>query len=110
MPRFQSPHLERNLLLLKRYEELALSAGCTPAQLALAWLLQRSPQVLPLFGTTSIEHLHENVRASSVMVSGDVLRNAEEIFEHTKISGARYPLEALREVDTEEFGGVVNIR
>ncbi|HEX2585891.1 MAG TPA: aldo/keto reductase [Steroidobacteraceae bacterium] len=110
MPRFQSPHLERNLLLLKRYEELALSAGCTPAQLALAWLLQRSPQVLPLFGTTSIEHLHENVQASSVMISSDVLRKAEEIFEHTKISGARYPLEALQEVDTEEFGGVVNTR
>jgi aryl-alcohol dehydrogenase-like predicted oxidoreductase len=103
MPRFQSPNLQKNLILLQRYEALAASAGCSPAQLALAWLLQRSSKVLPLFGTTSIEHLHENIKASSVVVTSDVLREAEAIFKNAQVSGARYPLEALQEVDTEEF-------
>lgn len=102
LPRFQSPHLQKNLELLRQFEALATASQCTPAQLALAWLLQRSPHVLPLFGTTSIEHLHENVQASSVVVSSDVLRKAEEIFDHAQVSGARYPPEALQEVDTEE--------
>lgn len=102
LPRFQSPHLQKNLELLRQFEALALSAGCSPAKLALSWLLWRSPHVLPVFGTTSIEHLHENVQASSVVVSSDVLRKAEEIFDHAQVSGARYPPEALQEVDTEE--------
>ena len=108
MPRFQSPHLEKNLLLLKRYEALALAAGCTPAQLALSWLLQRSPHVLPLFGTTSIDHLHENIGASTLLIDDAVFREMEEIFSIKQVSGARYPLDALQEVDTEEFGDVIS--
>lgn len=102
MPRFQSPHLEKNLNLLRQFEMLAMKTACAPAQLALAWLLRRSPNVLPIFGTTSISHLRENIYASNVVIADEVFREVEEIFNFNHISGARYPLEALHEVDTEE--------
>lgn len=102
MPRFQSPHLEKNLELLRQFEALAAASQCTPAQLALSWLLQRAPCVLPVFGTTSVDHLRENIDASTVVISTDVSRALEELFAANQVSGARYPLEALQEVDTEE--------
>jgi len=102
MPRFQSPHLQKNLALLARLETLAAAANCTSAQLALAWLLQRSPRVVPIFGTTSIDHLRENIHASNVTLAADMVRELDTLFDASHISGARYPAEALQEVDTEE--------
>ena len=66
MPRFGSPHWEANLRLLDPYRRLAQEAGCTMAQLALAWLLAQGEHVVPIPGTTSIEHLQENLAAADV--------------------------------------------
>ena len=76
-------------------------AGCTPARLALAWLLQR-PNVLPIVGTTSIAHLHENVAAASLRVPADILASAEQLVSEATISGARYAAATLAEIDSEE--------
>jgi len=106
MPRFQSPHKQSNLRLMVEFNKLAASVNCTAAQLALAWLLNRAPHVLPIFGTTSVSHLHENVASSSLHFSADVFANVDSLFNGSLISGGRYPAEVMLEVDTEENSGI----
>src|SRR5690554_1937108 len=102
MPRFQPPHFARNLEVLDRFCALAAEAGCTPAQLALAWLLARAPYVIPIVGTTSIDHLRENVAAASLALDPALIARADALVDDTTISGARYPAATLAEIDTEE--------
>jgi hypothetical protein len=102
MPRFQTPHFERNLALLTGLEALANEANCTKAQLALAWLLFKAPHVAPIFGTTSVEHLKEDVGASSVEVPPDVFVRLEHLIKAATVSGARYSSQTQAEIDTEE--------
>jgi aryl-alcohol dehydrogenase-like predicted oxidoreductase len=71
MPRFSPENYARNLALLPAYTVLAKEAGCTPAQLALAWLLARSPVIVPIPGTRSIAHLEENVGAAAIHLSAE---------------------------------------
>ena len=102
MPRFHAPHFGRNRKLLDQFNRVAWEAGCTPAQLALAWLLAKAPHVLPIVGTTSIEHLKEDVAASKVRVSAETLETLERLINADTVSGPRYPPETLAEIDTEE--------
>jgi aryl-alcohol dehydrogenase-like predicted oxidoreductase len=102
MPRFQSPHFGRNRRLLDQFNRVAWEAGCTPAQLALAWLLSKAPHVLPIVGTTSAEHLREDVAASKVPVSTDTLETLERLINADTVSGPRYAPETLAEIDTED--------
>jgi aryl-alcohol dehydrogenase-like predicted oxidoreductase len=102
MPRFQEPHFSANMRLLARFEELAREAGCTPVQLALAWLL-RKPYVLPIVGTTSIAHLQEDFATANLKLSTSILDRAEELINVTSVSGPRYPAATQAEIDTEEF-------
>ena len=60
-PRFQGENLQKNLALVSRVETVARLKGCTPAQLAIAWLLARSPVMLPIPGTSKVAHLDDNV-------------------------------------------------
>jgi aryl-alcohol dehydrogenase-like predicted oxidoreductase len=101
MPRFQAPHFAANAGVLERFEQLAKEANCTPAQLALAWLLQR-PNVLPIIGTTSIAHLRENLAAVALRVPADILARAERLVSDVTVSGARYAAATLAEIDTDE--------
>ena len=103
MPRFQSPHFERNFALLEGLEQLAREAACTKAQLALAWLLFKAPHVAPIFGTTSAKHLREDVDAPSVEVPRDVFVRLEQLINAATVSGARYPPQTQAEIDTEEL-------
>ena len=103
MPRFASPHWEANKRLLPAYRALAQEVGCTPVQLALAWLLHKAPHILPLPGTTSIEHLHENNAADGVRLSADVMQRVEALINQQTVSGNRYSEQSNREVDTEVF-------
>lgn len=102
MPRFNPPHFGRNRKLLDRFNRIAWEAGCTPAQLALAWLLTKAPFVLPIVGTTSIAHLEEDIAASKVRLSADTLAALEQLINADTVSGPRYPPETLAEIDTEE--------
>jgi aryl-alcohol dehydrogenase-like predicted oxidoreductase len=103
MPRFQAPHFERNRRLAAEFRKLADEAGCTMAQLALAWLLSRGDHVLPIPGTTSIAHLEENTAATSLQTDPALLARAGALINEQTVSGPRYPDSTQREIDTEEF-------
>jgi aryl-alcohol dehydrogenase-like predicted oxidoreductase len=103
MPRFAEPHFSVNTQLLAPYRRLADEAGCTPAQLALAWLLHRAPHVIPIPGTTSIAHLEENMGAPFVRLDAGLLARLDALINPAAVSGARYNAATQSEIDTEEL-------
>ncbi len=103
MPRFEPAHYAGNLRLLPAYEAVAQEAGCTPAQLALAWLLHKAPHIVPLFGTTSLAHLSENLGAVDVRLTPALMARAEAVINPQTVVGSRYSEQSNREVDTEVF-------
>ena len=103
MPRFAPEAFAANLRLLAGFNALALDAGCTPAQLALAWLLARGDDVIPIPGTTRLAHLAENLAAAKVVLSADVMAQAEALISRQAVVGERYNPQATGEVDTEAF-------
>ena len=103
MPRFAPAHYAANTRLLDAYAGLARSAGCTPAQLALAWLLARGEHVIPIPGTTSVAHLEENVSAAKVVLTPSAMASLDALINRHTVSGARYSAATQAEVDTEEF-------
>jgi aryl-alcohol dehydrogenase-like predicted oxidoreductase len=103
MPRFAPENYARNLTLLPAYETMAQEAGCTPVQLALAWLLSRGEHVIPLPGTTSMDHLRENVSAGDVELSASVLARVDALINQHTVTGGRYGAQSESEVDTERF-------
>jgi aryl-alcohol dehydrogenase-like predicted oxidoreductase len=105
MPRFQDPAWSANLQLLPRYRDLAAAARCTPAQLALAWLLHKAPHIIPVPGTTSVAHLEENVAAADVRLDPGLIARLEALINQGTVTGARYPAATQLEIDTEVFPG-----
>jgi len=103
MPRFEPELYARNLNLLDGYADIAQAAGCTPAQLALAWLLHRGEHVIPIPGTTSLAHLAEDVAAASIQLDAPTITALDELINQRTVSGARYNAQSASEVDTEEF-------
>lgn len=103
MPRFQAENWAVNAALLPRWRALAAEAGCTPAQLALAWLLSRGDHVVPIPGTTSVEHLREDLAAVSLTVDEESLARAGELIDTRTVSGPRYAPASAAEVDAETF-------
>jgi aryl-alcohol dehydrogenase-like predicted oxidoreductase len=103
MPRFNPPHHAANLALADAFARLAAGAGCTPAQLALAWLLDKAPHVVPIPGTTSPAHLEENMAASAVRLAPDLCARIEALINANTAQGPRYPDATQAEIDTEEF-------
>jgi aryl-alcohol dehydrogenase-like predicted oxidoreductase len=103
MPRFEPAHYAANLKLLAAYRSLAEEAGCTPAQLALAWLLQKAPHIVPIPGTTSRAHLRENLAAAALSLAPEVVAKVEALINERTVSGQRYNAQAASEVDTETF-------
>lgn len=103
MPRFQGDNLVANLKLLDDYRALAREAGCTPAQLALAWLLAQGGHVLPIPGTTRIDHLEENLAAADLKLDPTLLARAGELVSQRTVTGPRYNAPTQTEIDTEEF-------
>lgn len=103
MPRFQGEHLAANLALVDALAPLAEEAGCTRAQLALAWLLAQGPDIVPIPGTTRPAHLRENVAAASLRLDPGLLARVGELVNQRTVSGPRYPAATQVEIDTEEF-------
>jgi aryl-alcohol dehydrogenase-like predicted oxidoreductase len=103
MPRFQTGCFEANLPLLDELRRLAELTRCTPAQLALAWLLSRGEHVLVIPGTTQIDHLEENLGADHVRPAPEVLASLGSLFAAGAIEGHRYNAATQAEIDTEEF-------
>jgi len=104
MPRFAPEAYARNLTLLPGMFEIAQEAGCTPAQLALAWLLHQGPDVIPIPGTTRIGHLEANLGAAALALDATQLARLDALVNPRTVVGARYNAATLAEVDTEEFG------
>ena len=103
MPRFEPGHCAANLSLLDGYVALAQELGCTPAQLALAWLLTRGDHIVPIPGTTSLAHLEDNLGAAELSLGADTIARLDALINQRNVSGARYGAQAQNEVDSEEF-------
>ena len=104
MPRFQEPHFSINRdRLLPAYQSIATEAGCTPAQLAIAWLLHRGTNIHVIPGTTSAAHIEEDWHAGSVQLSDEILQRLDQLINQQTVSGPRYPAAVQAQIDTEEF-------
>jgi aryl-alcohol dehydrogenase-like predicted oxidoreductase len=104
MPRFQQPHFDENSRLLAPMDAIAAQAGCTRAQLALAWVLSRGDHVIVIPGTTQMPHLEENCAAGAVRLDAGTIAQLDELLPPGRTSGARYPPATQVENDTEEIG------
>nr|WP_242038692.1 aldo/keto reductase [Chroococcidiopsis sp. [FACHB-1243]] len=93
-PRFQGENFYRNLELVKKIKQIAAQKQCTPAQLALAWLLAKGEDIIPIPGTKRQTRLHENVGAVDIVLTGEELQQIEAIVPIGAAAGTRYP-EAL---------------
>ena len=103
MPRFSPENYAKNQALLPAYNAIATEAGCTPSQLAIAWLLHQGDDILPIPGTTSVEHLMDDIGAAEVKLSADVIARLNALINQHTVHGDRYNAQANSEVDTEVF-------
>jgi aryl-alcohol dehydrogenase-like predicted oxidoreductase len=90
-PRFQGENFQKNLDLVSKVEEIAREKGCTPSQLALAWLLARGEDIVPIPGTKRRGFLEENVRALAVVLTPADLERIDEVAPQGVTAGDRYP-------------------
>jgi aryl-alcohol dehydrogenase-like predicted oxidoreductase len=98
-PRFQGENFQRNLDLVRRVQEIAKGKGCTPSQLALAWVLARGEDIVPIPGTKHRKYLEENVGGLDVKLTPDDLRRIDEVFPHGAAAGLRYPADMMKAVN-----------
>jgi len=103
MPRFQEPNYSRNLVWLAEFRGMAAGIGCTPAQLALAWLLQRDPDLVAIPGSKQIPHVEENFAASGVQLSPAQMAALDALINPGTVAGSRYGPTMQATVTTEEF-------
>jgi len=89
-PRFQGENFQKNLDLVRHVEEVASRKGCTPAQLALAWLLHQGDDIVPIPGTTRVQNLEDNVGALGVTLTARDLERIDAVFPKGVAAGARY--------------------
>ncbi len=98
-PRFQGDNFQRNLNLVSRVEEIAKEKGCTPAQLALAWVLAQGSDIVPIPGTKHRQYLEQNVAALDVDLSDTDLQRIDEVAPHGAVAGQRYPEAMMHTVE-----------
>lgn len=103
MPRFQGDNLARNLNLAARFRAIAEEAGCSMAQLCMAWLLSRRDFIVPIPGTTRIEHLDDLLGTFAKPVAPELLAQVDALFPPDAASGPRYAREAQAQVNTETW-------
>jgi aryl-alcohol dehydrogenase-like predicted oxidoreductase len=91
LPRFRGDNFARNLVLVDAVRDLARSKDCTPGQLALAWVLHRGDDVVPIPGTKRRHYLEENVAAGAVDLDAADLAAIDHVFPPDVSAGSRYP-------------------
>lgn len=91
MPRFQGENFQQNLTLVEKIRKLASEKGCTPSQLAIAWVLAQGKEVVAIPGTKRIKYLEENVAAENVQLSAEDLQRIDANIPVGSVSGTRYP-------------------
>lgn len=97
-PRFAEGNLSRNLSLVDRLAEMAAGKKCTPAQLALAWLLAKGQDIFPIPGTKHVNRLEENVGTLQVTLSPEETARLDAAFLPGAVAGTRYPAQAMKAV------------
>jgi aryl-alcohol dehydrogenase-like predicted oxidoreductase len=103
MPRFQGEHFARNLNLLDGLAAVAREQHVTMAQLVLAWLLGQGDDIVPIPGTTRLDHLEENARGAEMQLDVRTVARLDELINPRTVSGARYNAATQTEIDTEEI-------
>jgi aryl-alcohol dehydrogenase-like predicted oxidoreductase len=99
MPRLQAENLRQNLALAERLEEIAREKKCTPAQLALAWLLAQGDDVVPIPGTKRRKYLEQNADAVRVTLAREELERINQALPRGAAAGQRYPEQAMQRVN-----------
>jgi len=98
-PRFQGENFRKNLDLVAKIEHLARAKGCTPSQLALAWVLAQGEDIVPIPGTKRMKYLDENLGALQVRLTDDELRQIDAILPAGVASGDRYAPQAMQTIN-----------
>lgn len=102
MPRFQEQNFEDNVAMVREFAQLAADNECTPAQLALAWVLAQGDHIVPIPGTKHVKYVEENAAAANLKLSEDCLARAGEIINPKKVHGDRYGKAQMASLDKEE--------
>ena len=97
-PRFQSENLAKNLQIIEKVEKLASEKGCTPAQLALAWVLAQGNDVVPIPGTKKVQYLRENVKAITIKLTSEEIQRIGESLPKGVAAGERYAASQMQRV------------
>jgi aryl-alcohol dehydrogenase-like predicted oxidoreductase len=98
-PRFQGDNLQANMRLVERVREVADDVGCTPVQLALAWLLHQGDDVVPIPGTKRVKYVEENAEAAEISLTADHLGALDEAVPVGAAAGERYAEDSMRSVE-----------
>jgi aryl-alcohol dehydrogenase-like predicted oxidoreductase len=98
-PRFQGENFQRNLDLVQAVRRMAAEKGCTPAQLALAWVLAQWEHIVPIPGTKRVKYLEENVGAIHVELTPADLAALDAAFPSDAVSGTRYTAAGMAVLD-----------
>lgn len=96
MPRFQGANFQKNLDLAARVQDFAKARGCTPGQLALAWVLAQGEDIIPIPGTKRRAYLEENLGAADIRLTPEELAEIDRILPPDAFEGERYPAEAMK--------------
>jgi aryl-alcohol dehydrogenase-like predicted oxidoreductase len=98
-PRFQGDNFRKNLELVKEIEAMAAARGCTPSQLALAWVLAQGEDIVPIPGTKRVKYLDDNLGGVNVRLTADDLAQIETVFPAGAAAGERYQPQAMQTID-----------
>ncbi len=102
-PRFNADNYPKNLQLLDAYQQIARDVGCTPPQLAIAWVLHQAPHIVTIPGTSRIDHLKDNMGALTLQLSTETLQRLNAAINQHNVAGNRYNEAVTKEVDTESY-------
>jgi aryl-alcohol dehydrogenase-like predicted oxidoreductase len=99
MPRFAGENLDKNLVLIERVRAIAERKGVKPGQLALAWVLAKGEDLVPIPGTKRRKYLEENAAAGDIKLTPAEVAELEAAVPHTEIAGERYATPAMNAID-----------
>jgi aryl-alcohol dehydrogenase-like predicted oxidoreductase len=102
LPRFQAENLKQNVVMVKRLEEMARSKGVSAPQLALAWLLAKGEDIVPIPGTKRQKYLEANAAAAEISLSAKEVAALDEAFPVGSAAGERYPPGSMKLLETEQ--------
>jgi aryl-alcohol dehydrogenase-like predicted oxidoreductase len=102
LPRFQDGNLQDNIALVERLESVARRKGCSASQLALAWLLAKGPDIVPIPGSKRRPHLEMNAAAADLALGAGDVAALDEMFPPGVAAGTRYPAESMRLLESEQ--------